>query len=265
MSNKLSREWIRFDVDLLESEEYLRMPAEIRNESYLYMLALTARSRKRRTDGVLPMVVAEEIAARMGVPAAPMLKALGARGVALVRIQKQKVHVLKYAKWQQTKDEIEEVQRQKQDAGRLGGIQKAANRRLADGKQTPSKEPSKSLQEKEREERESLNALGTAPATDLGVAMHELLGRMLSAVDLIECQAALNQYAYMTGKELAARAYEHVDYCRDHSLPTPRTVAGFSDTWRRENDYRADKGLPKADRVVAGRVAGMTKAFEMAS
>lgn len=265
MSKSTLPEWCRFDVNLLESEAYLRMPGEIRNEAYLYLLALTGRSRKQRTDGTLSLVVARDIASRMGVPAEPMLKALGARNVALVRVQKQKVHVLKYAKWQQTKAEIEEVQRHRQEAGRAGGIQSGLSRREASAKQMGSKaEPEERREEREKSLNAS-NALKDDPALELGVAMHELLGRVLSTTDLIECQGALNQYAYLTGAELAARAYNHVDYCKDHDLPIPRSVGGFQDTWRRENDYRADHGIPKAERVAGGRTTGLTKAFPVAS
>lgn len=99
------------------------------------------------------------------------------------------------------------------------------------------------------------------PTTELGLGMHELLGRQLSAIDLTECQLALNQYAYMSATDLIARAHEHVEYCADHELPTPRTVAGFADTWRRENDHRADQGLPKATRDPRARVSGLERAF----
>ena len=86
------------------------------------------------------------------------------------------------------------------------------------------------------------------PIVELAKGMHELLRRVLSQNDLIECQLALNQYAYLSAADLLARARDHVDYCRDHELPTPRTVAGFADSWRRENDYRADRGHAKATR-----------------
>jgi hypothetical protein len=101
------------------------------------------------------------------------------------------------------------------------------------------------------------------PATELGLGMHELLGRQLSAIDLIECQGALNQYAYLTAADLLDRAGEHVTYCTEHNLPTPRTVAGFADTWRRENDHRADQGMPKASRTVNGRTTGMAALSDM--
>jgi len=96
--------------------------------------------------------------------------------------------------------------------------------------------------------------------TELAIGMQEILGRQLSGLELIECQAALNQYAYLTPAELLDRARSHIEYCQhqDPKLPTPRTVAGFSDSWRRENDHRADAGHPKAARVQLGRTGGLT-------
>jgi hypothetical protein len=255
MEKKLDREFGRFDVDLLDSTEYLTMPAAIRNSAYLYLLALTGWSRKHRTDGLVTRKVAREFADRMGCELKQLVRAL--LNVSLISVQNGDVFLTKYAKWQETKDEIEARKEANRD-------RQARHRNALVTRDVTGESRVSHVTEKEKE-RESLNALKGDPATELGVAMHELLGRMLSAVDLIECQAALNQYAYMTGKDLVVRAYEHVDYCKDHRLPTPRSVAGFADTWRRENDHRADKGLPKAERVTAGRVGGMAKAFEMAS
>lgn len=110
MAKRSVREFGRFDVDFLESEEYLRLPERLRNVAYLYLLALSGRSRKRRTDGILPMIVAEDLATRMGQDAKPMLVALGAKNIELVRVRGKSVIILKYSKWQQTKTEIEEVQ-----------------------------------------------------------------------------------------------------------------------------------------------------------
>jgi hypothetical protein len=101
------------------------------------------------------------------------------------------------------------------------------------------------------------------PDTELALGMHELFGRMLSERDLIECQLALNQYAYLNAAELLARAHEHVEYCKDHNLPTPRTVAGFADSWRRENDWRSDQGMAKANRVSVTGATGLKALGEL--
>jgi hypothetical protein len=265
MDKKLDREFGRFDVDLLDSAEYLSMPVAIRNHAYLYLLALTGWSRKHRTDGLVARKVARQFAERMGCELKQLVRAL--LNVSLISVQNGDVFLTKYDKWQETKAEIEARKQANRD-------RQARHRNALVTRDVTGESRVSHATEQERE-RERFNASpnpqgGTGagkddPALELGVAMHELLGRQISTVDLIACQAAVNQYAYLTVKDLVVRAHDHVDYCRDHTLPTPRTVDGFSDTWRRENDYRADKGLPKAERVSGGRVTGMTKAFEMAS
>lgn len=99
--------------------------------------------------------------------------------------------------------------------------------------------------------------------TELAVGMQELLGRALSTIEILECQGALNQYAYLTVKDLLDRAREHQEYCDTHDLAMKRTVSGFSDSWRRENEHRADTGQPKASRVHLGRTAGATKLSDL--
>jgi hypothetical protein len=243
------------------------MPPTIRNDAYLYLLALTGWSRKHRTDGLVTRKVAREFAQRMGCELKQLVRAL--TGVALVSVQNGDVFLTKYSKWQETKEEIEARKQANRD--RQSRHRNALVTRDVTGESRVSHTAEKE-REKEREIFNAppnplggLNAGKDDPALELGVAMHELLGRQISTVDLIACQAAVNQYAYLTVKDLVIRAHDHVDYCKDHALPLPRTVEGFTDSWRRENDYRADKGLPKAERVTKGRVTGMTKAFEMAS
>ena len=264
MEKKLDKEFGRFDVDLLDSAEYLHMPEAIRNHAYLYLLALTGWSRKHRTDGLVTRKVAREFATRMGCDLRQLLRALA--GVDLVAVQSGDVFVTKYSKWQETKDEIEA----RKEANRI------RQQRHRNALVTPDSRVSH-VTEKEREkEREILNAPLTptarplsafedGPTAELAKGMHELFGRALSALDVVECQAALNQYAYLTSKDMLVRAHEHVAWCKDASKPAPRTVAGFGDSWRRENEYRADHGHAKVDRMAGGRVTGMTKAFQGAA
>lgn len=113
MSKKLDREFGRFDVDFLDSDEYLSMPRAVRNHAYLYLLALSGRSRKRRTDGLLSLSVAEDVARRMHQSGRALLAALQA--VHMVLVEGDEVVVLKYAKWQQTKAEIEQTQQDARD------------------------------------------------------------------------------------------------------------------------------------------------------
>ncbi len=280
MSKRLDHEHARYDVLFLDSHEYLDMPPRIRNHAYLYLLALTGWSRRHLTDGIVGRSVAVTLARRMGQPAERVLDVL--QTVGLVMVNEERVTIEKYAKWQQTKAEVEAIRTERTTAGRAGGIQSGlaraskaeaiASRLLPhETKQNPTRE------EKSREEK-SLNAPPTPsarrldafedePTVELAKGMHQVFQRALSPLDVIECQAALNQYAYLTATDLIARAHEHVDYCKDHTprLPIPRTVAGFSDTWRRHNDYRADHGNAKADRVLRTATPGLTKTFPVAS
>lgn len=92
------------------------------------------------------------------------------------------------------------------------------------------------------------NGQSDDPAMELAVGMHTLLGHPLSAVDVLACQAAINQYAYMDASALVGRALDHIQHCQGQKppLPIPRTIAGFSETWRSQNDWLADHGAPKA-------------------
>lgn len=92
------------------------------------------------------------------------------------------------------------------------------------------------------------DAISNGPLVELVNGMQVILGHGLSPVDVITCQGALNQYAYMSAASLVQRASQHITHCQSQvpPLPIPRTVAGFSDTWRSQNDFLADHGSPKA-------------------
>lgn len=252
MSKRLDREFARFDVDLLDSDEYLSMPAGIRNHAYLYLLALTGRSRKRRTDGRLSRAVADDMAKRMGRPAQAMLDALQAVGMVALEGD---VLLTKYSKWQETAAEIEKAKQDARDRQARHRAQtkddvtsQSQNGVTRDSRVSHATEKEEEG-EKEREYASSVGSFeGDAALAELATGMHELLGRQLSSIDIIACKAALNQFAYLDIHDLIDRAREHQEYCRDHQLPEKRTVEGFSDTWRRENDHRADMGQPKRDR-----------------
>ena len=99
------REFGRFDLDLLDSSEYLEMPPATRNDAYLYMLALTGWSRKRLTDGVIPTHVTRDLAARMGYSATILLRVLSKVGIA--QVETDHVFLLKFRKWQETREQVE--------------------------------------------------------------------------------------------------------------------------------------------------------------
>src|SRR6185312_12822372 len=105
LAKRLEREFGRFDVDLLDSSEYVNMPARIRNHAYLFLLVLNGWSRKHRTDGLVPAKVAKELARRMGQDLAKLIQSL--TEVSMISDQNGDVLVTKYDKWQETKAEIE--------------------------------------------------------------------------------------------------------------------------------------------------------------
>jgi hypothetical protein len=83
---------------------------------------------------------------------------------------------------------------------------------------------------------------GWAPATlELAQGMVGVLGRDLSQVEIGDCDVAVSEFRRLTKTaDFVERAKEHNTYCTAKNLPLPRTVHGFHDAWRRENDYRAD-------------------------
>lgn len=113
MTKRLNREFGRFDLDLLDSEEFLSMQPAIRNHAYLYLLALTGWSRKRRTDGIVALEVARDLARRMGRDPTKLLRCL--EEVAMISLQSGNVYITKYTKWQETRAEIEA----RQEASRI--------------------------------------------------------------------------------------------------------------------------------------------------
>lgn len=85
------------------------------------------------------------------------------------------------------------------------------------------------------------DALQSDPGLELGVLMEPLLGRVLSPIDIENCRRALSEYRHLTGvSHFAKRAGEHKTYCIGMKLPIPRTIEGYFDSWRRENDYMSD-------------------------
>lgn len=141
------REFGRFDLDLLDSAEYLAMPASSRNEAYLYMLALTGWSRKRLTDGVIPLHITRHIAVRMSCSAAVLLRVL--HKVGLVAVERDRVLISKYEKWQETRAEVErrrELQKERQKRFR--------NAHITDPDTRESRVSHDVREEKSREEKE---------------------------------------------------------------------------------------------------------------
>lgn len=105
MTERLNRDFGRFDLDLLDSSEYLEMPPSTRNQAYLYMLALTGWSRKRLTDGVVPVHVTRDLAARMQCSSSTLLRVLSKVG--LVHVSTDSILLTKFKKWQETREQVE--------------------------------------------------------------------------------------------------------------------------------------------------------------
>jgi hypothetical protein len=89
------------------------------------------------------------------------------------------------------------------------------------------------------------DALQDDDGLKLGVLMEPLVGHALSAIDIENCRRALSEFRHLAGVEhLVKRAGEHKAYCIGKNLPVPRSVQGYMDSWRRENDHMADTKAP---------------------
>jgi hypothetical protein len=145
-------------------------------------------------------------------------------------------------------DEREAAREAKRVAGQAGGQASAQARAQAKLKQVLKQNPSTSQAKEKEKEKETTNALSASPnGLRLGVLMEPLLGHALSAVDIQNCDVALSEYRYLTGVDhFAKRAGEHNLYCQGKNWPQPKTIEGYFDCWRRENDYMADVGGRKS-------------------
>jgi hypothetical protein len=266
-----------------------------RNDAYLYLLALNGHQRAKEADWDVPISVATALADTMGLDAEKTLAAIEAivdeqgKPRVVVRLNGM-IRLLKYRKWQDSPEEIAELRAARAEAGRKGALagwdkKRSQNTphikdaRPATPQQVPSTSPAIAEQvpqqipaerEIEREieisisppyppgRRSDVDKEPDEAMVELVDGMSQVLGRVLSGNELIECQLALNQYAYLTAKDLVARAHEHQDWCASNAHPPKRTVPGFADTWRRHNDHLADIGASKASRQASGRRTGMS-------
>lgn len=128
MGKKLDRLYIRTDALFTRDERYVALPdrAWLRDSAYLFFLALNGWSRDKKTDGHVPAAVARTIGREMShTPSrtAAIVEALV--GVGLLTRDGEELVIPKYAKWQDTREEIERYSA----AGRTGGKASASTRK----------------------------------------------------------------------------------------------------------------------------------------
>jgi hypothetical protein len=133
-AKKLDRLYIRWDATFPDDEKYQAIPPKLRDSAFLFLAALNGWSRDKRTDGRVPMRIAHTIGRKMEHPphkVTTFLAALAAEDVKLVELLADEVLILKYRKWQDTREEIEGKAEAKQRAGREGGMASGRSRREA--------------------------------------------------------------------------------------------------------------------------------------
>ena len=128
----LQERYARYDARFPLNDVYLSLPRAVRNDAYLYLLALSGHQRANEADENVPMTIAEELARVMGLRAERMLSALESvvrDGKSRV-LSRTKTHVRleKYAKWQDLPDEIAELKAKRSQAGKVGGLNSAKAR-----------------------------------------------------------------------------------------------------------------------------------------
>lgn len=288
--------YARFHAGFPLDDVYLGLPPRLRNDAYLYLLALNGHQRATEGDWDVPMSVAVAIAQSMGLNADKMLNALGqiedsdGHPRIVVRVS-EGIRLLKYRKWQDSPEQIAELKKVRSEAGIRGAAIrwghptqiKDAREPMANAMASAMAPPmasamanangknGKPIAEGEGEgeslitppdppTRQPDAVKGPDEATvEVANGLSGLLGRVLSGQELIECQLALNQYAYLSAQDLVERAKDHQAWCVDNGHPVKRTVAGFTDSWRRHNDHVADQpGARKAGRISTGRTSGMS-------
>lgn len=133
MRKGLQERFARFHASFPLDDVYLQLPRGVRNDAYLYLLALNGHQRAKESDGDVPIVIAKEIARMMGLNAEKMLTSL--EGVTdkegrprIVSRTSAHVRLLKYAKWQDLPEEIAELKAKRSEAGKVGGLNSARAR-----------------------------------------------------------------------------------------------------------------------------------------
>jgi hypothetical protein len=89
--------------------------------------------------------------------------------------------------------------------------------------------------------------------------VQELLGQTLSPLHQAICSGFLDEYAYLGLEGITKRMRDHAAWCKANDKPLPRTVHGFQNTLRGQNDFLADQGGTKADHHVNGRTSGLER------
>jgi hypothetical protein len=133
MRKGLQERFARFHASFPLDDVYLQLPRPIRNDAYLYLLALNGHQRAKEADGDVPIVIAKEIARMMGLNAERMLSSLEAildkeGKPRIVSRTAAHVRLLKYSKWQDLPEEIAELKAKRSEAGKVGGLNSAKAR-----------------------------------------------------------------------------------------------------------------------------------------
>ena len=212
---KLEEPYARYHARFYLDDVYLLLPPKTRNNAYLFLLALNGHQRDNKSDGVINLTVAREIARVMNLKADPLLADLqsvrrdGAPRV--VEVVGDEVWLLRYAKWQDTPDEIAESRAKKAAAGSVGGRRSAdmrsktqadastpakqeAGSRLPSGSpQLKQKQAEETERERERERESSASDEALGGALPDAVPPPDPLGddlQFIEAVDLCDYLAA---------------------------------------------------------------------------
>jgi len=283
MRKGLQERYARFDARFPLDEVYLALPRAIRNDAYLYLLALNGNQRATEADSKVPLQIAQQIARLMGLNAEKVINALANvlkdGEPRVLRRTSTHVELLKYDKWQDTPEQIAELKLKRSEAGRLGGLSKAGKEvasakanAVADAKQTPKQNlaegmPKQNLAETEREGeteirnaskkatsvvREALtDAIQNGHTNDLALQLakrvvDDVLKRDLSPLEVALCEQFVAEYAYLGVDDVVERMKSQLEWGKQQKLDPPSSLAWFTQSLRIENGHRADQGQAKA-------------------
>lgn len=250
MSRRLDQDFGRYDTDFTSSDAYLCMPEKVRNDAYLFLLALSGWSRRRLEDGSIAPNVARAIARQMGVRYPAVLEALV--GVGLVDASGDKLFLTRYSKWQETREEVEDRRRQAREAGRIGGLRSAAVRsggssgRLTSGSSEQQADPVKRIQpEKRREEKREHTPLTPLGGETLLRGCEELMGRTLSGAEVRAAERLAVEAPRLTPEAALERMAERKSWLAKHGKPPYRTLDPYVRSAIEEDHYLADQGVTR--------------------
>jgi hypothetical protein len=284
VAKKLDRLYIRVDAHFPRDEKYQALPYKLRDSAYLLFEALNGWSRDRRTDGYVPLITAQAIGREMEHPARKVTAFLGAlAGAGLIELREDMIIILKYAKWQDTREDIAGRSEVRREAGRRGGTASGESKREASA--TGLLEERQSKREASASTRAKQNEAETETETETEVLSHsskahtpptpppgdvrsetrrdgpvlgpraiellqgfgELMGRPHSASEAIKAEEFCAELAYLSPAEMLDRMRQHLAWCREHRTHQPNSLAGYWSTLRTEKDHRRDAGAKLAD------------------